>query len=160
MKVTALQKWLGLFLASLCLSACSGNYFFESWNTHPEATTSAPAAQVEEPKPVEQYRAVDDLPPKYTAAKKTCVTGNDGRQTCGYDCKVSGNDVQCATDPKQRCVVAPSGAIKCGYDCKVTDTSAKCGKYLYSNCLVDHYGDVQCGSNCKLREDGEVVCGK
>lgn len=105
------------------------------------------------------YLQADRLPPQYAPLKQKCVTMG-GSQICGYDCKVSGNQAKCATDPKQRCIVGNDGVIKCGYDCKKTATEAACGKYLYNNCVTNSRGEVLCGNNCYERIDGELICGK
>lgn len=130
------------------LASCSGVNWFNSKNTKVEAQEQA------------QYRAMDRRPPAYQQTKRKCVHNAHGQEVCGYDCKVSGNEAQCAESAKERCVIGPNGHISCGYDCKVSHSMAACGKYLYDNCVADHMGHIVCGNNCSEREDGNVICGK
>ena len=150
-----------ILIAGITLSGCENFDLFNHQEAPaPTSTAAAPASEAtpaEKPKP--EYRTADRQPPAYNLLRRKCVEV-DGHRTCGYDCKVLGNEAKCAEEPKQRCIISPSNQIVCGYDCKATSLTAECGEYLYDNCVTNTRGEIKCGNNCKLRDDDEIVCGK
>lgn len=102
-----------------------------------------------------------------------CMTGSDGRNVCGYNCKLgSAGQVACADTPEGVCANNADGSVSCSRlasggpaaalpppECRMgSDGRNVCGY----NCRLGSRGFVYCASHpdyhCRLNADGTFTC--
>jgi hypothetical protein len=80
--------------------------------------------------------------------------GSDGRQACGFDCKIGSDGVAaCANAPNGSCALGADGHVYCSHAPAYAPRST-----VRSRCHLNGDGTRTCGYNCRFGAGGYHYC--